>query len=257
MSYIRLMSDAPPLHPARHLGLRGASNFRDLGGYPSRDGRHVRWRQIFRSNHLGQLTDGDAAVVRQLGVRIAFDFRGRDERSAGLCPIAEIAVQSLAIEPTVLPALRARVSAGRLTAEDALDLMRESYRNYIRHHTPRFRVLFDHLLADHAPLVIHCTAGKDRTGVACALVLSALDVPDEGVIEDYLLTNQYFRRDAAAHPELPDDVLEAIGTVQVSFLAAALDAVRQEYGDFDTYLRDGLGVDGSARKALQERYLAG
>ena len=68
----------PPMsaYPHRHLKLSGASNFRDLGGYPTRDGRIVRWRQIFRSNHLGHLTDDDVAVLRELGVRSAFDFRG-------------------------------------------------------------------------------------------------------------------------------------------------------------------------------------
>ncbi|CCD92834.1 conserved hypothetical protein [Bradyrhizobium sp. ORS 375] len=151
--------------------------------------------------------------------------------------------------------MRERWAAGRLTADVAQELMRDSYRNYIRRHTPRFRALFDHLLGDHAPLVIHCTAGKDRTGVACALVLAALDVDDEIILGDYLLTNQYFRRDAAAHPDLPQDVLETIGTVQASFLAAALDTVREEYGDLQAYLREGLGIDEIARTALQRRYL--
>ena len=74
-----------PDAPARHLNLAGASNFRDLGGYPAKDGRRVRWRQIFRSNHLGHLTDDDIAVVRGLGVRSAFDFRGLEERAEALC----------------------------------------------------------------------------------------------------------------------------------------------------------------------------
>ena len=76
--------------PARHLNLAGASNFRDLGGYATQDGRTVRWRQIFRSNHLGHLTPADIAVLRQLGVRSAFDFRGKDERSEALCGVDEI-----------------------------------------------------------------------------------------------------------------------------------------------------------------------
>ena len=71
-----------PASPARHLNLTGASNFRDLGGYPTRDGRMVRWRQIFRSNHLGHLTDQDVTIVRGLGVRSAFDFRGSEERDS-------------------------------------------------------------------------------------------------------------------------------------------------------------------------------
>ena len=76
--------------PARHLNLSGASNFRDLGGYPAGDGRTVRWRQIFRSNHLGHLTDDDVSVLRELGVRSAFDFRGTEERTAALCGMPEI-----------------------------------------------------------------------------------------------------------------------------------------------------------------------
>src|SRR5215207_1201965 len=91
------MSDSP----ARHLNLAGASNFRDLGGYLTRDGRIVRWRQIFRSNHLGHLTDDDAAVLRSLGVKSAFDFRGTTERAEAVCGLADITVHSLPVEPTV------------------------------------------------------------------------------------------------------------------------------------------------------------
>src|SRR5215471_9104300 len=98
--------------PARHLNLSGASNFRDLGGYPTADGRTVRWRRIFRSNHLGLLTEADAAVVRQLGVSRAFDFRGSEERAAAVCGMSEITVHSLPVEPTVVAALRAIAAGG-------------------------------------------------------------------------------------------------------------------------------------------------
>src|SRR5438034_10914666 len=98
--------------PARHLMLSGASNFRDLGGYPASDGRTVRWRQIFRSNHLGHLTDDDASVLRQLGVRSAFDFRGAEERTAALCVMPEISVHSLPVEPTARAAPR-RIACAR------------------------------------------------------------------------------------------------------------------------------------------------
>ena len=100
---------------ARHLNLEGASNFRDLGGYPTADGRTLSWRQLFRSNHLGHLTDADAAIVRGLGVASAFDFRGTDERKAAECVIREIKVHSLPIEPTVVAALRAKLQARALS----------------------------------------------------------------------------------------------------------------------------------------------
>ena len=101
------MSDSP----ARHLNLAGASNFRDLGGYPTNDGRLVRWRQLFRSNHLGRLTTEDIETVRGLGVKSAFDFRGLEERAGAACGLKEIMVHSLPIEPTVVAALRARLGA--------------------------------------------------------------------------------------------------------------------------------------------------
>jgi protein-tyrosine phosphatase len=241
--------------PARHLALQGASNFRDLGGYPTADGRTTRWRHIFRSNHLGQLTVADIEIVRALGVRSAFDFRGVEERTAGVCVVNEIAVHSLPIEPTVVAALRAELARGSLTAPVALELMRESYRNYVRHNTASFRNLFGHLLEDRAPLVIHCTAGKDRTGFASALILHALGVADEVIAEDYLLTNQHYKRDATAATDLPEDVRNAIGNVDASYLAAAFEAVGKEYGDLETYLRDGLKLGTPERTALKARYL--
>ena len=150
---LRPMSDSNPSDsnpsdsPARHLNLAGASNFRDLGGYPGKNGRAVRWRQIFRSNHLGHLTEADIEVLRGLGLKCAFDFRGTEERVAAMCGVEEITVHSLPIEPTVVAALRARLASGvALSSADALDVMRDSYRNYVRQNTPNFRALFAHLL---------------------------------------------------------------------------------------------------------------
>jgi protein-tyrosine phosphatase len=246
------MSDTP----SRHLNLSGASNFRDLGGYPGRDGRIVRWRQIFRSNHLGHLTDADIDTLRPLGLKNAFDFRGTEERVAATCGLADIAVHSLPVEPTVVAALRARLAGGvALSPADALDVMRDSYRNYVRYNTPSFRALFAHLLEDRTPLVIHCTAGKDRTGFACALILHALAVPDEVIAEDYLLTNRFYRRDPGASGDLPDDVKQVLGSVEASFLAAAFEAISADYGDLEGYFNEGLGLGAGERAALEARYL--
>jgi protein-tyrosine phosphatase len=242
--------------PARRLDLAGASNFRDLGGYRARDGRTVRWRQIFRSNHLGHLTEADIEALRPLRLKSAFDFRGTEERAVAMCGLAEIAVHSLPIEPTVVAALRARRANGTaLSPADALEVMRDSYRNYVRCNTASFRTLFAHLLEDRAPLVIHCTAGKDRTGFACSLILHALGVPDDVIAEDYLLTNRFYRRDPSASSDLPDDVRQVLGSVEASFLAAAFDAISADYGDLESYFSDGLGLGAQARATLATRYL--
>ncbi len=239
----------------RHFNLEGASNFRDLGGYRTGDGRTMCWRRMFRSNHLGHLTAADIETVRGLGLTRAFDFRGVDERAATSCGLDEVTVHSLPIEPTVVASLRAHLAAGSLSSAVAREIMRESYRNYVRLNTHSFHALFAHLVQDHAPLVIHCTAGKDRTGFACALVLHALGVPDEIIAEDYLLTNRFYRRDPSSGADLPEDVRQAIGSVEPSFLAAAFETISTDYGGLESYLREGLGLGDAERTTLRARYL--
>jgi protein-tyrosine phosphatase len=175
---------------------------------------------------------------------------------AAVCGLTEIAVHSLPIEPTVVASLRARMTAGAvLSTVDALDVMRDSYRNYVRYNTPNFRALFAHLLEDRAPLVIHCTAGKDRTGFACALILHALGVPEDVIAEDYLLTNRFYRRDPSASTDLPEEVRQVLGSVEASFLAAAFDTIRREYGDLESYFSEGLGLGPRERASLEASYL--
>jgi protein-tyrosine phosphatase len=248
------MSDSP----LRHFKLAGASNFRDIGGYVGHGGRMVRWRRIFRSNHLAHLTDDDSAALRAVGLKSAFDLRGTEERLAALCRLDHITVHSLPIEPAVVGRLRAHLDGrGSLSAGETCELMRESYRCYVRDNTPSFRALFAHLLEDHAPLVIHCTAGKDRTGFAAALILATLGVAQETIVDDYLMTNRYYRMEPATANsiELPDDVKAVLSSVEGSFLEAAFEAIRSDYGDLESYLEHGLGLGAHQRAMLEARYL--
>jgi protein-tyrosine phosphatase len=156
----------------------------------------------------------------------------------------------------VVAALRAIAASGTpLTTDHAADVMRDSYRSYVQGNTPRYRTLFAHLLEDRAPLVIHCTAGKDRTGFACALILHTLGVADDVISEDYLLTNRFYRRDPNHSSDLPEHVKQVLGSVQASFLGAAFEAINADYGDLETYLRDGLGLGKAERAHLEARYL--
>ena len=96
---------------------------------------------------------------------------------------------------------------------------------------------------------------QNRTGFACALILHTLGVSDDVIAEDYLLTNRYYRRDPNNGSELPDDVKNVLGTVQASFLGAAFEAIDADYGNLETYLRDGLGLARPERARLEARYL--
>ncbi len=244
-----------PHHPDRVVLLDGATNFRDLGGYPGHGGRSVRWRRLFRSDHLGALTEADKDVLAGLKLAKTFDFRGAGERAAASYALPGVAQHALAIEPTVLERMRALASDGqRITAPVVADLMKDLYRSLVNDQTRRFAQLFEQLLADDVPVVFHCTAGKDRTGWAAALILLALGVPRQTVMQDYLLTNALFRP-APQDSDMPQDALAVLWRVQEGFLEAALHTVDAEHGGVERYLAQRLGLNAKALEALAGRYL--
>ncbi|MPM36103.1 hypothetical protein SDC9_82698 [bioreactor metagenome] len=242
----------------RTVDLAGASNFRDLGGYLGQDDRLVRWRRLFRSDHLAALTDQDTRVLSELGVSRALDFRGHDERSALAYDLPNVRYHALSIEPTVVQRAKEMALAGQqLSAPVAVGLMQDTYRAFVSSNAEQYAQLFEHLLESDQPLVFHCTAGKDRTGFAAALILLALGVPRAVVMEDYLLTNGLYRRPATLNnSNTPEEVLNVLWRVQSEFLDAALHAVDADHGGLDRYLEKRLGVGQKERERLAQLYLA-
>lgn len=240
----------------RVLRLKGASNFRDLGGYATPQGHRVRWGRIFRSDHLGHLTAEDEALLAALGVQRVLDFRGEQERAAVPNRLATARQHALGIEPTVVQRLQDLAAAGqRLSAAVAVELMKELYRALVNDQAHRYAEFFEHLLDTDTPLVFHCTAGKDRTGFAAALTLQALGVPREVVLQDYLLTNALYQPPPLPHTNTPHEALAVLWRVQTEFLEAAYEALDADHGGVDRYLEQRLGVTETARKALAQKYL--
>lgn len=242
----------------RVWALQGASNFRDLGGYVGAGGRPLRWRRLFRSDHLAGLSAADHEMLRPLGLDRALDFRGRTERSAALYELPGAAVHSLAIEPMVAERLQALAAAGHApTAELAVKVMKELYRAFVDEQAPRFTEFFDHLLGADGPVVFHCTAGKDRTGFAAALLLLALGVPRDVVMQDYLLSNEVFKPPPVPQDDPRRDAIAVMWRVEEAFLAEALRAVDEDHGGVERYLADRIGLCPSGRAMLRARYLEG
>ncbi|MBL8359587.1 MAG: tyrosine-protein phosphatase [Rubrivivax sp.] len=243
-------------HP-RLVPLAGASNFRDLGGYPGHAGRPLRWRRLFRSDHLGALTEADRARLAELGITRTFDFRGVHESAAESYELPGVAQHVLAIEPTVAQQMSDLVASGiPLTAERAAGLMEDLYRHLVTGAAGRYAEWFEHLLDHDEPLVFHCTAGKDRTGVAAALLLRALGVPAEVVEQDYLLTNAHFRAPAPRRADIPEEVLGVLWSVRPAYLHAALAEIdAPAHGGLERYLAERIGLTPAARARLAELYL--
>jgi protein-tyrosine phosphatase len=238
----------------RVIALEGCSNFRDLGGYQTGDGRRVRAGLVFRSSHLGALTPADRAMLQQLGVRTIVDLRGLGEAAETPHAVDGVGAEILAaaIEPRLGERIRAALDEGRTTPDLIASYMTEHYRDYPGRAAASFRVLFT-ALADvgRRPLVFHCTAGKDRTGFAAALLLSALGVPWPTVIEDYLHTNAIWTGHVGRYNELEAATRAALIEARVEYLEAAFAALREAHGALDRFFARALGVDSAGLARLR------
>lgn len=258
----------------RLLPLAGGSNFRDLGGYFTEDGRQVRRGLLFRSGVMTSLTAADQAYLAGFGFERVVDLRSSEERD--LYPNHWAAAQEIEIiadDYSMAALIQRMVDEG-----GAPQPMHALYENLPQRLQPQLRALFAALIDGQAPLVMNCSAGQDRTGVAAALVLLALGVPEDVVIQDYLVSTRYRRpdiergdvdlataaednafarimlqyagEDGEARPASP--LLTERG---VPFLRFALERIELEYGSLAVYLDEALGVDAADLAVLRERYL--
>jgi protein-tyrosine phosphatase len=233
-----------------HIILDGASNVRDLC-WTCRAGPPSGARRVLRSANLDRLSQHGRLALGELGIAVVIDLRGKEE--AGSAPQFDGTTRvHLPIEPTVVAELLDLLAVGRLSPPAAVSVMERTYRHYIGEHAAVFGGVLHHVLeADRRPVLFHCAAGKDRTGVAAALILTALGVAPEVIMEDYLLSNRLYRPLAAGSHNIPDDVREAILKVRSSYLEAAFAAMTDGWGGPDEYLRQALGFGLREREALR------
>lgn len=247
-------SDFPYVVP-----LEGGSNFRDLGGHRTTDGATVRRGAVFRSAHLGGLTGADRAALGKLGVRTIVDLRGVSEAAETPHLIEGLACRVVGahIEPQLGEKLREAVADGTATPFLMMQYLTDHYREYPRRCAPGFRTLFTTLSdGTHRPLVFHCTAGKDRTGFASALLLTLLGVPWDDVMEDYLRTNELWTGHIGRYPELDLDTRAAIVEARRPYLEAAFDVLRADFGSPEAFADQALGLDAQARERLKADLLS-
>ena len=241
--------------------MQGAVNFRDLGGYPTADGHHVKWHSIYRSADISALTPADLDTLKTRNIVYDVDLRGITESAKApdklnpgtdyiLCPAGSDSVNSAMF----------RHLAGMTQGGDSLMLAFYTNTTYF---TPRYKPFFGKLLTMPAgdALVFHCTAGKDRTGIAAALLLYALGVPYATIREDYEATNYYRAGDngkalqSLAGMHISESVAKALMSAKGEYLDATFDALRMEYGSVDRYLEEQLGLDQEERAKLRAKYL--
>lgn len=241
----------------RAIPLDGASNLRDLGGWQVADGRRLRFGRVYRSATLANLTPRDVQAVAALRLRTVVDLRGVAEAAANPSRLPEGAERiPLVIEPTVGAGLRDIMLREMTTGEDVVALLRQAYLDYATTWLPSYRGLFDLLLEEgRQALLFHCSAGKDRTGLGAALLLTALGATRQTVLADYVATDRLWRRDYPLPAGAPKPLADALLGTHPALLEAALEAAIRPHGSLPAMLEQGLGLTAPRLQRLRDMML--
>ncbi|MBL8644765.1 MAG: tyrosine-protein phosphatase [Rhodospirillaceae bacterium] len=266
-------------HPHRHPPLKGGINFRDFGGYDTADGRRVKWKHLFRSGHLANLTPEDHAHLDGFGIGAICDFRTdweNDHETTALPEHIQARLQRFNIWPKSARTANDMVKAlaeGTTTDAEVYESQNVVYREFVRDFSGHYAAMFRHIMAAEGKAVlIHCAGGKDRTGLGAAFMHLTLGVPEEVVHEDYILTNQHPRTqkfirimaeraakitgktDPGHVEELFPHYMKLFGA-RADSLQAAFDTIKSMTGSFDAYRRDLLKVTDAEAEKLKAWYL--
>jgi len=254
----------------RHLPLEGIDNFRDFGDYPALGGRRLKRGRLYRSAAHAKATDADLQALAALGIAVVVDLRRREERARepsrrppGFA--GEVIVND---EPHAEDSWRNHIAAGDVTAASFRDYMFDYYRKapFDARHIDLFSRYFQALARIDGPVLIHCAAGKDRTGLLAALTHHVAGVHPDDIAADYLLTNNPERMAArlplvtqaiheiSGRPPEPEAVMVAMG-VDTAYLDTALAAIAERFGGTDAYLEQALGVTPALRQVIHDRLL--
>jgi protein-tyrosine phosphatase len=260
----------------RLLPLQRGSNFRDLGGYPAANGKHVRWGKIYRSGATAMLSNQDVAFVGGLGIKSMIDLRSTEELRLAPTRLRGVGGPRYISNAYPMMPLLYRSTATTTSATPNATPVPNGYVSYLTMLAPQYRAIFDELLAARGAVSYNCSAGQDRTGVATALVLSALGVPRATILEDYHLSTRFRRPEnemppisvetAASDPvanffantrkspdwKTPRPLYSPAGT---SRLGDALDAIDARWGSVENYLRVGMGITDAQIATLRAIYL--
>jgi protein-tyrosine phosphatase len=272
---ILLLTAIAPVYSAeRVVRLQGSQNFRDLGGYETEDGRKVKWGRVFRSDALARLTEADYEKLAQLKIRTVCDLRSRMERDREPTKWQGPAPEMISLEMGVsgnpnqdpTATFLQPLLSGQATPAQIAQMMQDSMGQMAAKEGKQAGAVYRRLIATGEPLLFHCTAGKDRTGLTAALLLTMLGVKRAQIMEDYLLVNQLMPPEKVApamakrleamvgRPVDPALMVPLMGT-RAEWLNAAFAGIESGFGSFDRFRREVMGLTDEDVAVLKLRLL--
>ena len=244
----------------RGVAFEGTRNFRDLGGIPTPTGT-TRYGVVYRSDRLSNLTDADGLRLRELGIATIIDMRTGEERERAPNRLPEdFAVKQVArafLPRHTLPMFDA-INSGEYDAATTYDTMLKQYEALALDHTEDYRRIIEDLLEPGSvPAIIHCTSGKDRTGIVAAIILLALDAPREAITADYILTQGRIEKVDYFADSAEQDAIEIVMAAKPDYIAAALEAMASNYGSVASYLHEAVGITPEKQRQLHALFIDG
>ena len=253
----------------RQVDFQDVANFRDIGGIKTFDGKTVKWGMIFRSDNLSKLRTDEFDKFSDLNIGTVYDLRTGNEIKGKKDHLPKstryLHTPTVKDNGDLLTQLRKKVLNGEITEEESIRLTLKLYQDNVSENLPAVKNLLHQVLFSETPVLYHCSAGKDRTGIVTALILSILHVDKQTIFDEYLLSN-FYRREKIEKmlgkaklakiikPHLNLKVIENFMRVDARYLMATFDFIDQNYGGMDAFIKNELQIDKKTQTLLIEKF---
>jgi len=252
----------------RHIYFKKVVNFRDVGGLKTTQGRTVKWGKIFRSDNLSQLRASEFDKFNDLKIKRVFDLRtpqeieGKEDHLPA--NVTYVHAPSVLDHGDLLSGMKSKVLNGEISDEQSIQIMAEFYRTIVANNVPALKQLLQTILNSDEPVLYHCSAGKDRTGITTALLLSILKVDRQTIINEYLLSDYYRRQKVekmlakanmakVVKPHIGVGVIQNFMKVDERYLNEAFNYIDSNYGGMESFIKNQLGINDVQREQIIEK----
>jgi protein-tyrosine phosphatase len=254
---------------SRHIDFDRIVNFRDIGGLKTRDGKTVKWGRIYRSDNLSELKSKEFDEFEKMHIKTVYDLRTDHEiasKEDHLPPdVKYLHTPTVLDNEGEIAKLRAKVIGGEISEKQAAEQTVKFYEDAVTVNVGSMRDIIQQITASDEPVLYHCSAGKDRTGIVSALILSILNVDRETIVNEYLMSNYYrkaktekmlgkARLAKIIKPKMDLKAIEVFMTVDKSFIEATFNSIDKEYGGIDLFIQNQLGIDREKRAEIVRRF---